>query len=76
MRFNCGENWRAERVRLENWHPFFPLWPRTIATENGVDICAWLEWIERKGTLYSGWDVYVWEWEYRPRQDVPTVREK
>ena len=65
MIFSCGENWKTTIARLEEWHPFFPLWPRVVAVENGKDVCAWLEWIERRGTLYGSYAGDGWCWEYR-----------
>ena len=71
MMFSCGENDELRKKRLQDWHPYFALWPRTIYVENGRDICAWMQWIERKGRFsemvytadgpYSNW----WDWEYR-----------
>ena len=68
MRFSCGDSletrtrkWMARVSYLENWHPFFPLWPRTVAQKDGKDICAWLEPIERKGVYSLG----EWFWDYR-----------
>ena len=65
MIFSCGENWKTREARLEGWHPFFALWPRVVAVENGKDVCAWLEWVGRKGTVYDGWGEHLWVWEYR-----------
>lgn len=65
MIFSCGENWRAKHERLSEWHDFFPIWPRTVKVENGHDVCAWLQTIQRKGTHHAnGWDSW-WTWEYR-----------
>lgn len=67
MRFSCGENWKHKRDRLSEWHPFFVLWPRTLKVEGGRDICAWMEWVERKGAFYSCWGEAWWIWEYREK---------
>ena len=77
MIFNCGPTplaaWRLKLARLENWHPFFALWPRVVSVDaDGNQQCAWLQMIERKGTFHepsdgarmlgaSPW----WTWEYR-----------
>lgn len=47
-----------ERVYLENWHPFFALWPRRA---------GWLKTIERRGRWFGAHDSCWWEWEYRPK---------
>lgn len=65
MIFSCSETWESEKNRLESWHPFFTLIPRTVGKKNGKYICAWLEWIERKGIWVSGWD---WVYYYREKQ--------
>jgi hypothetical protein len=68
MKFNCGptkqerENARrAERERKKEWHDFFTIIPRQVASRD----CRFLETIERKGY----WD--YWEdkmlWEYRAK---------
>lgn len=67
MRFDCGETWKAKLERLEDWHDFFPLWPRTIKTEGGRKQCAWLETIQRKGTFQMMWIDSWWDWEYREK---------
>ena len=58
MILSCGES----REVLENWHPFFAIFPRRVGTENGRIICAWLETIERKGKCHER---FGWDWEYR-----------
>lgn len=75
MRFRCGDSDEvvaakavAAQSRLENWHDFFPLFPRTIGQENGKDICMWLEIIERKGRVLWGFDGCFWVWDYRAKQ--------
>lgn len=70
MIFSCGENWRARKVRLENWHDFFPLVPRTVAVEGGEDICAWLQTIERRGRYCGGIPYSCWIWEYRVKHST------
>ena len=69
MIFRCGENWKTREARLEHWHPFFALWPRVVAVEDGKDVCAWLEWIERKGVWHGCGSDYDssswWDFEYR-----------
>lgn len=70
MKFSCGDTeatriakWKARVAALGQWHDFFALIPRTIAQENGKEVCAWLETIERRGTYgYS-----YWRWEYRAK---------
>ena len=70
MKLNCGLpaderaalKWKAKKAYLEQWHPFFALWPRRV----GPTQCVWLEWIRRKGTwceyqYHGAW----WRYEYR-----------
>ena len=66
MIFSCGENWRTRKVRLEHWHDFFPLWPRTVEVKDGKNICAWLEMIERKGEYFGFSDYWLWEYRRKP----------
>ena len=68
MRFNCGDSYIVWTTRLTNWHPFFALFPRKIGEKDGKDICAWLEWIERKGKFVSSYGDSGWVWEYRGKQ--------
>lgn len=67
MRFSCGYTAEEQHRMLEEWHDFFPLWPRKIGEANGRDVCVWLETIQRKGFYWSGWDDYAWIWEYRAK---------
>lgn len=53
MIFSCGETWEAKKARLEQWHDYFILWPRTIGEENGRYKCVWLQTVERKGHYYG-----------------------
>jgi hypothetical protein len=70
MRFSCGENWKAREARLKEWHPFFCIWPRTIAVENGKDICAWFEWIERRRYFSTTLFCCGWITEYRAKRSA------
>lgn len=74
MKFDCGETAQARQARIQKWHPFFVLFPRTVKEENGRKICAWMETIERRG-YWIGYPLFVWEWEYRPRQSMNSERE-
>ena len=63
MKWDCGPDWAEKKKMLEDWHPFFCLWPRRIASHD----CRWLEWVERRGEFfYDGWDS-DWTWEYRAK---------
>ena len=68
MKYSCGETWEVTKQRLTNWHPFFALFPRTIGAKDGKYICAWLEWIERRGELSVDCCENWWSWEYREKQ--------
>ena len=67
MIFGCGETWLSKKNRLEKWHPFFCLLPRTVDVVDGRRICAWLMWVERRGEygVMLGDLFYQWRWEYR-----------
>lgn len=67
MKFSCGETREAKKARLKEWHPFFALFPRTVAINGDRYECRWLETIERKGEYLMGWDGGYWFWEYRAR---------
>lgn len=73
MKFDCdrGKKRRAaRRLRLQEWHPFVPVWPRKVAPSD----CRLLERIERKGKWTPPRFIgchYVsgfWLWEYRACQ--------
>jgi hypothetical protein len=63
VRFDCGEEWAEKRKRLENWHPFYAIWPRRVAPHD----CRWFEMIERRG-MY-GPHYAEWFWSYRGRPE-------
>lgn len=71
MLFDCGENWEHKKARLQDWHDFFPLWPQTIRVDNGRDVCAWLQTIQRKGVLHNCYMDSWWTWEYREKPAQP-----
>lgn len=56
MKFDC-DKWK---YKLE-WHRWFAWYPVKVADRD----CRWLEYVERKGTLYAGFDGSYWGWEYR-----------
>lgn len=79
MKFSCGislteyiRRLAHEQLRLQQWHDFFALVPRTIGHKDGKNICCWLEIIERRGKLNSGtsWDGpwAEWTWKYREKE--------
>lgn len=61
MKFDCGETWIETKERKSNWHRFFCLFPRKVSDHD----CRWLEYVERKGTYYSGYAYCGWSWRYR-----------
>ena len=64
MKIDCGETWADKKARLSEWHPFFTLWPRMLASHD----CRWLEWIERKGDYFScPLTGGGWLWQYRAK---------
>ena len=69
MRFSFGENWDAEKKRLENWHDFYPLWPTCVFVKDGKNIYAWLEMIEEKCERECNYDGCWWSCEYRPKSE-------
>ena len=51
MKFNCGPDGYERfailvkrRERLEQWHPFYAIWPRRVNSRD----CRAFEWIERR----------------------------
>lgn len=64
MKFNCGPSWYEKHLAKEQWHDFFPLWPRRV----GDGDCRWLEYIERKGDYRTCWASGGWSWEYRAKE--------
>ena len=66
MKFNCVSKTDLEWVdKMENWHDFFALVPRRVASHE----CRWLEIIQRKGNWK--WATYAsgWKYEYRAKGD-------
>lgn len=61
MKINCGPTPAQKFKALQEWHPFFALWPRRV----GPNDCRWLEAIERRGELRRGGGYAYWNWEYR-----------
>ena len=62
MKFNCGPDYAEWKKNRENWHRFFAIFPRRVASHD----CRWLEVIERKGTLLGQGSMRPWwRWEYR-----------
>lgn len=62
MKLECGKSWAAKVKYLEQWHPFFPFFPRRV----GEYDCRAFEWIERKGELMHGYESGdYWHWQYR-----------
>jgi hypothetical protein len=59
----CGETYTARMERLSNWHDFFALLPHKVDEEDGKDVCAWLQVIQRKG-VWMGYPI-AWDWQYR-----------
>jgi hypothetical protein len=68
MRFDCGPTAHERRLRrhqrLSHWHTWFAWFPVRLQDNQ----CAWLERIERKGTLNPSWDEAWWSYEYRAPQ--------
>jgi len=62
MKLNMGETYEERIERLGRWHRWFAWYPvRMTGTHEG----RWLEWVERKGVIYSIPNSN-WLWEYRP----------
>lgn len=80
MKFNCGLSAKEKRdnaevlrklryATLSDWHPFFAIIPRQVASND----CRWMETIERKGTYYvmergHAGTCGIWSWEYRAKK--------
>lgn len=68
MLFNCGkarETRDEYMTRVETWHKFFAILPRTIRVVDGQRTCVALQCIERKGTWVDDWAGGNWEYKYR-----------
>lgn len=65
MIFSCGLTQEEQDRRDKEWHPFFPLFPRTIAKKDGKHICAWLQTIERRAAFIHYYEGRWVGWEYR-----------
>ena len=66
MIISCGLT-TSEKVKLlEMPHKHFIIWPRVVDIVNGVEICAFMQYVERKGELHHDFDgCAVWRWSYR-----------
>jgi hypothetical protein len=67
MKWINGETWEHKKERIERWNPYFAWYPIKIGIVDGHHVKIWLEWIERKGTVYSGWDGICTVWDYREK---------
>jgi hypothetical protein len=71
MKLDCGPT-QAEKIEAKKkWHRKFLFFPHRMTTndrdcriQNSHD-CRWLEVVERRGTLHSGWGEICWTYEYR-----------
>lgn len=63
MKFNCGPTWTEYVAQQAEWHDFFTLWPRRVASGD----CRWLEVIERRRVRGSGMRHNYWVAEYRAK---------
>lgn len=61
MKIDCGPTWEEKLNCLQEWHKWFAWRPVRVGSHD----CRWLEYIERKGELISGWGDHFWNWEYR-----------
>ena len=52
MKFNCGEDGRERWDRQKQWHRFFAILPRRVASHD----CRCFEWVERKLSC-DGWGI-------------------
>lgn len=57
MKFDCGETTDERYNRLQQWHKFYPWFPRRVGSHD----CRAFEWIERR-LVFTYIDSY---WEYR-----------
>lgn len=65
MIFTCGETTEAKEARLAKWHPYFLLFPRTIAIRDDKYVCVWLQWVERRKWYESSYAGGWWEVRFR-----------
>ena len=70
MIFDGGETYGARILRLTKWHPFFVLWPRKVAESGGRCVCAWLQYVERKGHYHNYAHDSWWSWDYRLQEKM------
>ena len=69
MIFDCGEDHEHYVERIKDWHSFFTILPRTVKIENGRNICAWMQIIERRCLRHYCWpDGCGTFWEYRLKE--------
>jgi len=66
MIWKNGLTWEAKKAKRENWHTWCAWRPVVVGiSDDNRKIKCWLETVERKGKLISGWHEDWWEWEYR-----------
>lgn len=60
MKFAAGPSWAERHVAKLDWHRWFAWHPVRIDSR-----WHWLEWIERKGTVWEVTSTWGYDWEYR-----------
>lgn len=66
MRFSCGKTWeqkakeaKALAIELREWHRVFLFRPSTTEVVDGIKICSWLIWAERRYPNAEDWGTMV-----------------
>ena len=60
-----GRTWEAEKEFRKQWRPWFAWYPVTVGIENGREVKAWLQWVERSQEYSLGLEDDGWASQYR-----------
>lgn len=61
MKFDCGKSYVKWTEARKQWHQWFAWFPVMVAERD----CRWLEYVERKGSVFYGEADTWWNFEYR-----------
>jgi hypothetical protein len=54
----------ASRRAKHFWHLWFAWHPVRLSAKGESKTIVWLEYVNRKGIYFCGWDGPCWEWTY------------
>jgi len=64
MKFATGPTWSERHSEKLKWHRWFAWHPVRVGSREK----RWLEYVERKGTVWEATSIWGYTWEYRSIQ--------